>query len=117
MGTYNLPRNVKGEGRILFIFTIKSLIYSAIGAGIGLIFYLLLSFMHLKFLGIISMFLCALIGYGIGMLKVPNIGFLRSTKVVGGENLDDIIKRAVKFKRKKNKIYIYDDKEEKTNDK
>lgn len=51
------------------------------------------------------------------MLKVPNIGFLKATKVVAGENLDDVIKRAVKFKQKKNKIYIYDDKEERTNDK
>ena len=25
MGTYNVPRNVKGEGRILFIFSTKSL--------------------------------------------------------------------------------------------
>ena len=41
MGTYNLPRNVKGEGRILFIFTTKSLIYSAVGVGVGLIFYLI----------------------------------------------------------------------------
>ena len=30
--------------------------------------------------------------------------------------LDDVIKRAIKFKQKKNKIYIYDDKEEKTDD-
>ena len=31
MGTYNLPRNVKGEGRILFIFSSKALIYTFIG--------------------------------------------------------------------------------------
>ena len=43
MGTYQLPRNVKGEGRILFIFTPKSLIYTAIAAAIGLIFYFIFS--------------------------------------------------------------------------
>ena len=48
------------------------------------------------------------------MLKVPNIGILKATKVVGGENVDDVIKRAIKFKQKRNKIYIYDDKEENT---
>ena len=37
MGTYNLPRNVKGENRILFIFSTKSLIYTVVAAGIGLI--------------------------------------------------------------------------------
>lgn len=116
MGTYNLPRNVKGEGRILFIFTTKSLISSSIGVGVGLVFYIIFKLMKLNLAGIISVAICALIGYAIGMLKVPSIGFMKSTKVVAGEKLDDIIIRAIKFKRKKNKIYIYDDKEEKTND-
>lgn len=30
---YQIPRNVKGEGRILFIFSTKALIYSGVGAG------------------------------------------------------------------------------------
>ena len=42
MGTYNLPRNVKGEGRILFIFTGKSMIYTVVAGGIGLLFYFIL---------------------------------------------------------------------------
>ena len=48
MGTYNLPRNVKGEGRILFIFTGKSMIYTVVAGGIGLLFYLIFSLMNLK---------------------------------------------------------------------
>ena len=40
MGTYNLPRNVKGEGRILFIFSSKSFLYTIIGGAVGLLFYL-----------------------------------------------------------------------------
>ena len=32
MGTYYIPRNYKGETRILYIFTVKSLITTAIGA-------------------------------------------------------------------------------------
>ena len=32
---YQIPRNVKGEGRILFIFSTKALITTGIGAGIG----------------------------------------------------------------------------------
>ena len=31
---YQIPRNVKGEGRILFIFSKKALITTAIGGGI-----------------------------------------------------------------------------------
>lgn len=32
MGTYMIPRNTNGEGRILFIFSTKALIYTAVGA-------------------------------------------------------------------------------------
>ena len=47
MGTYNLPRNVKGEGRILFIFTRKSLMYTAGFAIVGLILLLIFRLMNL----------------------------------------------------------------------
>ena len=117
MGTYNVPRNVKGEGRILFIFTPISLVYTVIGAGVGILFYIIFSMLKLKIVGVIFVLLFALIGFSIGTLKVPSIGILKSTKVVAGENIDDVIKRAIAFKRKANKIYIYDDKEVKTNDK
>ena len=38
MGTYNLPRNVKGEGRILYVFSTKALIYTFVGLCVGLVF-------------------------------------------------------------------------------
>jgi hypothetical protein len=41
MGTYNIPRNLRGESRILYIFTIKALITTGIGAAFGAIFYLI----------------------------------------------------------------------------
>ena len=53
MGTYNIPRNVKGEGRILFIFSIKALMYTGIGALVGLPFYFVMSAIGLKIVGII----------------------------------------------------------------
>lgn len=31
MGTHMIPRNTKGEGRILFIFSTKAMIYTAVG--------------------------------------------------------------------------------------
>lgn len=39
MRTYEIPRDYKGEGRILYIFSTKGLIFTCAGAGIGLIFY------------------------------------------------------------------------------
>ena len=31
MGTHMIPRNTKGEGRILFIFSTKAMIFTAVG--------------------------------------------------------------------------------------
>lgn len=114
MGTYNLPRNVKGEGRILFIFTGKSMLYTVAGGLIGfLLFYIVLSLLGYGFAGLIMIVVFALIGFIIGSLKMPNLEKFSFTRKTGGENIDDIIKRAIKFKTKGKKIYVYE--EEKTN--
>lgn len=115
MGTYNLPRNVKGEGRILFIFSTKSMITTAIGAVVGILFYFIFSMIGMTLVGIIIALIFALIGFAIGTMKVPNIQNIKWARINAGENLDDVIKRALMFKKKGNKIYIY--KEDKTNDK
>ena len=113
MGTYNIPRNLKGEGRILFEFSTKSMIYYVIVAVIGLPFYFIFSALKMNVVGIIIMAFVALIGFIIGTFKFPEIGAFKFTKAVGGENIDDIIKRAIKFKQKGNRIYVYTKEEEK----
>lgn len=107
MGTYNIPRNVKGEGRILFIFSTKSLIYSIIGVVLGLPFYFIFSALDWTIVGIIMTVFLALIGFIIATFKIPELGGIKFTKKVGGENIDDVIKRAIKFKKNGNKIYLY----------
>lgn len=107
MGTYNLPRNVKGEGRILFIFSTKGLMTTCIGGGIGLIFYFIFSMINLKMVGTIITLIFAAIGYAIGMLKVPNAAGLEVTRKTGGENIDEVIMRYIKFKSNKKKYYVY----------
>ena len=107
MGTYNLPRNVKGEGRILYVFSTKALIYTAVGIGIGLILYFLFNLVGLGMIGIGAIGILGLIGFSIGTFKIPDTNTFEITKKTGGENIDDVIKRAIKFKMQKNKIYIY----------
>ena len=114
MRTYEIPRNYKGEGRILFIFSTKALIYSTVGIGIGLLFYLIFKIAGLSTIGIIFTIIGGLIGFSIGTFKIPETSAFKFTKLVGGENIDDIILRWIKFRKKKNKIYIY--KEEETKD-
>lgn len=115
MGTYNLPRNVKGEGRILYIFTTKSLIFSVIGGATGgILFYLIFAALGMQIAGLISVLIWAAIGYIIGSFKIPEGSSFAISKKVGGENIDDVIKRVILFKQSGRKIYMYE--EEKTND-
>lgn len=114
MKTYEIPRNYKGEGRILFIFSTKALIYTVIGAGIGLIFYMIFKMMGLSTVGLIIMGVLGLIGFAIGTFKIPESSAFKFTKLTGGENIDDIIVRWIKFRQKGNKVYVY--KEEDTKD-
>ena len=107
MGTYDLPRNVKGEGRILFIFSAKALIYTVIGGVVGIPFYMIFSMIGMGIIGLIFIGLFGLIGFGIGTLKMPETNAFEITKKTGGENIDDVIKRAIKFKMQKNRIYVY----------
>lgn len=109
MNTYEIPRNYKGEGRILYIFSTKALIYTAVGIAVGLIFYFIFNIIGLQMVGIIADVICGVIGFGIGSLKMPDTKKFEFTKKTGGENIDDIIKRWIKFKKNNNKIYIRDD--------
>lgn len=112
MGPYNIPRNVNDESRLLYIFTGKALIYTVISAGVGFIFYLILKACGMRLMGLILVAIFGVIGFCIGTFKVPNIGAFKFTKKVGGENIDDIIVRAIKFKRSNKKIYTYKIEEE-----
>lgn len=113
-GPYNIPRNYKGENKILFIFSMKSFIYTAIGGLIGIVFYYILSLLKLGTLGFFLIILLAFIGFAIGTFKIPEINNFEFAKKVGGESIDNVILRYIKFKQKNNKIYVY--KEEGTKD-
>jgi len=113
MGTYNIPRNVKGESRILFVFSVKSLIYTAITGVVGVPFYLIFAALNMQLIGFIFIGLFALIGFLAGTFKIPEVAPLKFTKKVGGESIDDVIKRAFKFRQKRNKIYLYTKEENK----
>ena len=89
MQTYEIPRNYKGEGRILYIFSTKALIYSCIGAAIGLLFYFIFKMLGFSIVGLIITLIFAVIGFGIGTLKVPESTAFEITKKTGGENIDD----------------------------
>lgn len=106
MGTYYIPRNYRGESRILYIFTVKSLITTAVGAMIGVLFFVLFRAMNMMMVGIVLMAFFALIGFAVGALKIPTIVYIPITKKIGGEPIGEIIIRYIKFKKNR-KIYTY----------
>ena len=108
MGTYNLPRNVKGEGRILFVFSTKALIYTFVGIVIGYFISLIFTMINLRVVGYAIIAILGIAGFLIGTLKMPESSNFEITRKTGGENIDDVIMRAIKFKMKKRKIYVYD---------
>lgn len=110
-GPYNIPRNYKGENKILFIFSTKSFIYTAVGAFIGIVFYFIFKMINLTSIGVVLLLLFAIIGFIIGTFKIPDTPRLKFTTKVGGESIDDVIIRYIQFKRKNKRIYVYKEEE------
>lgn len=113
MGTYNVPRNVKGEGRILYIFSTKSLIFMGVSAVIAVPLYLVFNAIFNQLTGMIAAGVVFFIAFGIATFKIPEIGMIKATKNIGGQKIDDIIVRAYKFRKKGNRLYLYNYTEEK----
>ena len=110
-GPYNIPRNYKGEGKILFIFSTKSFLYTGAGLIIGIIFYFLFSALALKTVGLVILIALAGLGFVIGTFKIPDNSNFKFTQKTGGEAIDQVIIRWIKFKRNKRKIYVYKEEE------
>lgn len=104
--TYNVPRSAKGETRILYIFTVKSLLSTIVFTGIGFIPYMILSTLGMQTPGIVALVVCAAIGYGIMTLKIPDVPIMGKFRKAGGEQLGDILWRTITFSKRK-KIYVY----------
>ena len=106
MGTYYIPRNYRGESRILYIFTVKSLITTGIGAILGSVFWIIFRSFGMNMVGLVIMGVFAFIGYALGALKIPTIVAFPITKRIGGEPIGEIIIRYFKFKKSR-KMYVY----------
>ena len=72
----------------------------------GLLFYFIFSAIGLNTVGMIIIGAFGLIGFAIGTFKVPDTNNFEFTRKTGGENIDDVIKRWIKFKKNGNKVYI-----------
>ena len=84
------------------------------GGGLGYLIYLMVSmFKSSLFIGAGLVGFFGLIGFVIGTFKMPESANFEITKKTGGENIDEVILKAIKFKNKKNRIYLYTKEENK----
>lgn len=112
-GPYNIPRNTKGEGRFFYIFSTKALIVTAVMAGLAFaIFRMIGTLINFTTLGIIGAGIFGVIGFVITSFKIPESNNFELTRKAGGEYIDQIIIRYIKFKMSKNKIYTFFTEEE-----
>ena len=108
-GAYFVPRSVKGETRLLFIFTVKSFVLTIAFGLIGvLIWFLLGTVMNVSLVvGLVLVGITGGIGYVIGAVTIPDSPMMGPLRKAGGENISDILLRLIAF-RGKRKIYLYD---------
>ena len=120
MGSYEIPRNTKGEGRLFYIFSTKALIYTVAGILIGWLLRLIPVMIGkaipstagvMGVIGVILIILFAIIGFVIGTFKVPQIERFDITRKAAGINIDKVLWESIKFKLKKTRYYVYDTKE------
>jgi len=64
-------------------------------------------------IGLIFILIFAAVGFGIATLKMPDSQNFEITRKTGGDKIDDIIARAIKFKLKGKRIYVYTKEEQK----
>ena len=107
MGTHLIPREIDGDGRILIIFTPAGFVGTLIGIGVGAILYSICEMFNAVMVGWIILGICALIGFIIGQVKIPDSNSFPLFKKIGGEYIRDIIVEYFNFQKNK-KIYLYD---------
>ena len=106
--SYTIPRDTKGEGRILMIFTKKSFLWTLACACVGLVtIYPICSLLGFSVIGLIGVLIFGIIGFCIGALKMPNSQNFEILRKTGGEDIDEILIRLYKFKKRGKKIYLY----------
>ena len=106
--SYTVPRSAKGETRILYIFSLKSLALTLIFLAVGFVItYIVGKFIQIGFMTnaiIVGSF--ALVGFAIGAAKIPDSPMMGPLQKAGGEEILTILLRLITFGKRK-KIYVY----------
>ena len=107
MGTHLIPREVDGDARILLIFTPKGFLGILISLVPGILLHQLFSAFGSVVMGWVALGICALIGFVIGQVRMPESRAFDLFRKTGGTYVKDVIVNYFKFKKTK-KYYIDD---------
>lgn len=111
MGTHLIPREIDGDARILLIFTPKGFLGILIGLIPGIILHQICSALGAKVIAWVLLGICALIGFIIGQVRMPESRAFDLLRKTGGEYVKDVISHYFKFTKTK-KYYVYETKED-----
>lgn len=101
MRKHEIPREAKGEGRILIFFNLQSIITTVIGLVIGLILGSIVSMFAGKVGFIVMLAAFGILGFIVGAVKIPEIKTMPITKSVNGLYLHQVVIRYIKFKQRR----------------
>ena len=108
MEVHGIPREYKGEGRILYIFSTKALIYTAIGVTLGIVFFIFFKMIGLSIVGLIITAFFGLIGFSIATFSqftftnsIKLIPLFSIKRTIIGINIAKIIVESAKRKASK----------------
>ena len=106
--TYTVPRSAKGESRIFYIFSVKSLATTAVLAVLGWFITKLIGLIIPMSIWptLIVVVLFGAVGFAIGAAKIPDNPIMGPLQKAGGEQILDILMRVFTFRGKK-KMYLY----------
>ena len=107
MGTHLIPREIDGDARILLIFTPKGFLGILISLIPGIILHQLFTALGATVVGWVALGVCAIIGFVIGQVRMPESRAFDLFRKTGGEYIKDIIVNYFKFKKIR-KYYVYD---------
>ena len=107
MGTHLIPREIDGDARILLIFTPKGFLGILIGLVPGILLHQICSALGATVIAWVLLVLCAVIGFVIGQVKMPESRAFDLFRKTGGEYIKDVIANYFKFQKNK-KYYVYD---------
>lgn len=85
--THEVPRSAKGESRILFVFSVKSLMATLGFGSVGLMIYFVLDIIGLGKFGLILMVILAALGFALATLKIPDVPMMGKMRKAGRRKL------------------------------